>query len=207
MSIFDRFKRNDESWGRNPAGQPAEPSEDEQALARYRYMLKTAPPETIEQAHVEAFSKLTPQQRQMLLEQLLAESPETERAYASENPQALARLATRAEVRQPGIMERLFSGTPSAAAGAGPGFGGMIGSSLLGSMAGTVLGTMIAQNFLGSHGMGHGDLGGHAHGSGLFDSDNAQVADQAQDAGSDMGDIDSVLGDFGSSDFGDSTDI
>ncbi len=29
------------------------PDADEQALQRYRYMLKTAPPETIEQAHEE----------------------------------------------------------------------------------------------------------------------------------------------------------
>jgi hypothetical protein len=100
--------------------------EDEQALARYRYMLKTAPPETIEQAHVEAFARLTPEQRRMLLEQLRAEIPEAERAYATENPQALARLATRAEVRQPGTMERVFSGIPVAA----PGFGGMMAGSL-----------------------------------------------------------------------------
>src|SRR5918994_4496742 len=38
--------------------QPADA--DAQALQRYRYMLKTAPPETIEQAHEEAFAKLTP---------------------------------------------------------------------------------------------------------------------------------------------------
>ena len=40
---------------------------DEQAIARYRYRLKTAPPETIEQAHAEAFAQLTPEQRQQLL--------------------------------------------------------------------------------------------------------------------------------------------
>ena len=79
----------------------------------------------------------------MLLEQLRAEMPEAERAYATENPQALARLATRAEVREPGTMERLFSRVPAA----GPGFGGMMAGSLLGSMAGTVLGTMLAQIF------------------------------------------------------------
>ena len=55
MGIFDRFRPGDESRGRTYEGQRMEPSEDEQALARYRYMLKTAPPETIEQAHVEAF--------------------------------------------------------------------------------------------------------------------------------------------------------
>jgi hypothetical protein len=32
---------------------------DEAAVERYRYMLRTAPPETIELAHAEAFAKLT----------------------------------------------------------------------------------------------------------------------------------------------------
>ena len=32
---------------------------DEQAVERYRYMLRTAPPDTIEQAHEEAFSRLS----------------------------------------------------------------------------------------------------------------------------------------------------
>jgi hypothetical protein len=121
----------------------------------------------------------------MLLEQLLANVPEGERGYAAENPQALARLATRAEVRQPGLMEHMFSRMPAAA----PGFGGVLGGSLLGSLAGTVLGTMIAQNFLGSHGVGHGLLGG----------DHAQdVSSGAQDPGSDFSDIGSALDDFGS---------
>jgi hypothetical protein len=181
MGIFDRFRPVDESRGRTYEGQRMEPSEDEQALARYRYMLKTAPPETIEQAHVEAFARLTPQQRRLLLEQLRAEMPEADGAYATENPQALARLATRAEVRQPGTMERLFSRVPAAA----PGLGGMMAGSLLGSMAGTVLGTMIAQNFLTSHGLVDGDLG-HGHG-----------ADHAHDAGADTGDIAAGLDDTG----------
>ena len=50
------------SFGRSNPSQTAQ-SADEQAIARYRYMLKTAPPETIEQAHAEAFAQLTPEQR------------------------------------------------------------------------------------------------------------------------------------------------
>jgi hypothetical protein len=182
MGIFDRSRPAGEPRGRTYEGQRVELSEDEQALARYRYMLKTAPPETIEQAHVEAFAKLTPQQRRMLLEQLLAEVPVADRAYAAENPQALARLATRAEVREPGIMERIFTRTPGA--GAGPGFGGIMASSLLGSVAGTVLGTMIAQSFFGHHGMGLGDL---AQGDGLaglrHDAHTAPMVDSDSDFG------------------------
>ena len=33
---------------------------DEQAIQRYRYMLQTAPPETVEQAHAEAFRRIAP---------------------------------------------------------------------------------------------------------------------------------------------------
>jgi hypothetical protein len=35
---------------------------DKQALERYRYMLRTAPPDAIERAHEEAFAELTPDQ-------------------------------------------------------------------------------------------------------------------------------------------------
>lgn len=203
MGIFDRFGRNDGARGRTYEGRPIEPSEDEQALARYRYMLRTAPPEAIEQAHAEAFEKLTPQQRRMLLEQLLAEAPESERRYAADDPQALARMATRAEVREPGVMERMFSRVPAAAPGsAGPGFGGIMASSLLGSVAGTVLGSVIAQSFLGHHGT---DLG--HHGQGLLDGDHANDAQQVSDAGADYSDLSAPLDDFGSGFDGGSIDV
>ena len=55
MGFFNRSK-----------SQAAEPT-DEQALARYRYMLATAPPEEIERAHEEAFASLTPEQRRQAL--------------------------------------------------------------------------------------------------------------------------------------------
>lgn len=100
---------------------------DQQAIERYRYLLRTAPPETIEQSHAEAFAKLTEQQRRMVLEQLREATPERERgATASSDPQALARMATRAEIRQPGTLERIF----------GPAGGGGVGGILAGSSSG-----------------------------------------------------------------------
>src|SRR3954469_12686611 len=71
--------------------QPRQPQQtgqltDEQALDRYRYMLRTAPPETIEQAHAEAFAQLTPEQRRMLLEQLSENVPPNERAALQGTP-------------------------------------------------------------------------------------------------------------------------
>ena len=43
---------------------------DGQAIARYRYMLRTAPLEAIEEAHAEAFAALTSEQRRRVLEEL-----------------------------------------------------------------------------------------------------------------------------------------
>jgi hypothetical protein len=139
----------------------ARPLSDEQAIERYRYMLRTAPPETIEQAHAEAFAKLTESQRREVLQGLREVTPprEYEAASSSGDSQSLARMATRAEIRQPGALERLFGGTSG-----GSGFGSMLAGSLLGSIAGTVLGSMVAQHFLAastgaeaSPALGYGD--------------------------------------------------
>ena len=45
---------------------------DEQAVERYRYMLRTAPPDDIEKAHEEAFARLSPEQRRLALQRLAA---------------------------------------------------------------------------------------------------------------------------------------
>src|SRR5688500_3400151 len=129
---------------------------DEQAIARYRYMLQTAPPETIEQAHEEAFSRLTPEQRRMVLDQLRATLPEHERQTAAANqddPRSLARMATRAEMRQPGTIERTFS---NVAPMGGMSMGGLMAGSFFSSMAGMFVGSMIANQFFGDSGYNDG---------------------------------------------------
>jgi hypothetical protein len=146
-------------FGARPAERPAAHQADtsgrdpdEVAVERYRYMLRTAPPETVEQAHAEAFAKLTPEQRRKVLEDLGEAVPASERA-TSDDPQSLARMATRAEMRQPGTMERTLGGR-----GGGMGMGGMIAGTLLASVAGAFIGTAIADAFLGDE-LG-GDLAG-----------------------------------------------
>ena len=160
-------------------------SADAQALERYRYLLRTAPPEAIEQAHAEAFAQLTPAQRAQALRELSQGLPASERAGADDRPQTLARLATRAEMRQPGTLERTFSG-------GGVGMGGMLAGSLLGSIAGTFIGTAIAHQFLD----GFGD-------SSWSDESGLESAG-AED--SDLGD-DSGYDDVGSSFDGDFMDV
>ncbi|MGH3910207.1 MAG: GlsB/YeaQ/YmgE family stress response membrane protein [Pseudonocardiaceae bacterium] len=111
-------------------------------MERYRYMLRTAPPETVEQAHAEAFATLTPDQRRKVLEDLSDAVPASERA-TSDDPQSLARMATRAEMREPGTMERTLGGERG-----GMGMGGVIAGTLLAGVAGAFIGTAIADAFL-----------------------------------------------------------
>lgn len=126
------------------AGTAGPRTPDQVAVDRYRYLLRTAPPDQVEQAHAEAFARLTPEQRRQVLAELGEQVPASERA-TSDAPQDLARMATRAEMRQPGTLERTFAGRGQGA----PGFGAMVGSSLLGTIAGVVIGSAVANALFG----------------------------------------------------------
>ena len=173
MGFLDRLFGGDDR-DRQPAPQvpqaPQQPqhrlSEDELAIERYRYLLRTAPPESIEAVHAEAFAKLSPSSGS----RCSVRSPSRPRGrtrLTSDDPQSLARAATRQELRQPGSMERAFAGAPAGGAGygrrGGPSFGSMVGGSLLGTVAGVVIGSAIAQAFLPD--------------AGTFDSAGAEGAD------------------------------
>lgn len=179
-------------------------AEDERAIERYRYMLRTAPPDTVEEAHAEAFGQLTPEQRQMVLQELTTGLPERERLaaeQAGDDPRSLARTATRAEMRQPGTMERTFSGMSNRPGMGGIGMGGMLAGGFFGSFAGIMVGSMIAQSFFDNDsGSDSGDSGGDSGDSG----DSGGVDDQSADAGGDFGgDTGGDFGgDFGGGDFG-----
>lgn len=160
---------------------------DDQAVERYRYLLRTAPPETIEQAHAEAFARLTPEQRRMVLAELSGDLPEGERAAAmrgGDDPRALARTATRAEMRDPGTLERRFGGMS---------MGGMMAGSFMSTIAGVVVGSAIADAFFFDE--GGGDSGG--------DSADAGGYDDSGDASGGFGELgaDDFGGDFGGGDF------
>jgi len=169
-------------------------SADEQAVERYRYLLRTAPPETIEDAHAEAFAKLTPEQRRMVLQELDDTLTPAERAAAvayDEEPRSLARLATRAEMRQPGTLERTWSGMPAMG---GVGMGGMFLNNFMGTIAGVMVGSMIADAFLGDSGYDQGAAASDAT------ADGGEFADAGFDEGGAFGDVGGDFGGFG--DFG-----
>ncbi|MBI5161413.1 MAG: hypothetical protein HY996_08385 [Micrococcales bacterium] len=146
---------------------------DETALERYRELLRTAPTETIEQVHREAFATLTDDERALIYEELCRGAQTGERPLSSE-PATLARAATRAESRRPGTMERVLragdrTGGGQARAG-GPSFGALLGSTLLGTVAGSVVGSALVSAFLPVDGVApqaelSGDGDGDASGS------------------------------------------
>lgn len=204
MGFLDRlFGASDERTAPPPRQAPParQLSEDELAVERYRYLLRTAPPESIEAVHAEAFAKLTPEQRHQVYTSLADQAPPGER-IVSEEPSALARAATRAELRQPGSMERAFSGANAAngrTTTAGPSFGQMFGSSLLGSIVGVVVGSAIAQAFLPDASSFDAGAEGSADTGGDAGSDAG--SDAGADASADAGGYDGG-GDFGGGDFG-----
>ncbi len=193
MSFFDRI-----FGAPTPEPQPRSAGvrgDDERAVERYRYLLQTAPPETIEQVHAEAFEKLTPEQRRLVFDEMSRTAPAGE-APADDQPATLARAATRSELRQPGTMERSLGG---------PSFGQMVGASLLGTVAGYVIGSALASAFLppmdaGATDAGAGDAGGDA-GADTGAADMGADAGATDAGGFDAGGFDGGgFGDFG--DFG-----
>jgi hypothetical protein len=190
--------------GDEPRSQPGrslprsrELSPDEQAVDRYRYLLRTAPPETVEDAHAEAFAKLTPEQRRMVLQELDSTLTPAERAAGAtydEDPRSLARLATRAEMRQPGTLERTWSGMPP-----GIGMGGLMMGNFMSTIAGVMVGSLIADAFLGNSGY---DAGSAEASPDTFDAEGGDVGggDSGAGDGGAFGDIGGDFGGFG--DFG-----
>ena len=131
------------------------PSDDQTAVERYRYLLRTSPPEQVEQVHAEAFAELTPAQRREVLRGLAPEVPVSERIAAADDPRSLARMATRAEMRQPGTLERVFGGTGTSA-------GGAVAGGLLAGVAAAVVGSVLVDGLLDT---GFGDSGSFGTGA------------------------------------------
>jgi hypothetical protein len=171
-------------YGQQPYGQPQQtggrpgrtPSTDADrvAIAKYDYLLKTADPERLEQAHHDAFARLTPEQRQQVLQRLNAEVPQHDRSTDA-SPAGLARAATRGETSRPGTMRKVLAGT--AIGGGALAVGGLAvavaGGAVLSAAAGPVLAQAadlgvdfegVASGLGDTVGGGLGDLGGGVEG-------------------------------------------
>lgn len=124
-----------EQYAPPPAGSSAAGGSqaDRAAIARYDYLLQTAPPERIEQINREAFSRLTADQRAQVLARMRTELPPGEQPRSAD-PSDLARSATRGEMLRPGSLRGLLA--RAGGSGRGGGMGRLAGGAALGAGAG-----------------------------------------------------------------------
>lgn len=146
------------SYGSSPGARAGSgTAADRAAIAKYDYLLKTAAPDQLEQAHREAFQRLTPEQRDQVRERLSAESGPYDRPQSS-SPDDLARAATRGEVQRPGFMAKVLGAgkriagsrggnfTPGSSRGGSARFGrgmGVAGAAAAGAGAGALGGIAL----------------------------------------------------------------
>lgn len=129
------------------------PATSTDAVERYRYLVRTAAPDQVEQAHAEAFARLSPTERREVLTALAR----TDETPSDDSPAALARSATRLELRQPGALERIVGA---------PGRGRTIWTSLAAGFAGSAVFNLLFDRPGGLFGFGHGLFGGGLFGRG-----------------------------------------
>ncbi|HET9157542.1 MAG TPA: hypothetical protein VFN91_12800 [Myxococcaceae bacterium] len=106
MGLIDRF-----FGGRRASeGRDARPLTAEEALARWRYLVGTAPPEVLSEAHGRALEALGEVPRAEVLQRLRAGLSALEPgAVVPADPAVLMRTAARAERRTPGFLERALA--------------------------------------------------------------------------------------------------
>ncbi|WP_431278599.1 hypothetical protein [Leifsonia poae] len=158
MNLLDRIlgRKSDLEPEALPAGTSRA---DALAVDRYERMLRTAPPETIERIHVEAFEKLTPAQLDLMFERFTAEAGADDEKPTDARPASLAKSATRAEARKPGAIRRTLRVDESTAAGtADPALNGLVGYSIFDSIANFAIASVVwdawDDGFAGSGGWG-----------------------------------------------------
>jgi hypothetical protein len=187
-----QYQQGQAAYGQQSYQQPQPRTDDQAAVERYRYLLRTAPPERIEEVHAEAFARLTPEQRRMVFDEMTRTAPAGE-APRADDPRSLAQSATRSEFRQPGFMERTLGANGGSGQRQGPGFGSMLGASILGTVAGYVIGSTLMSAFLPDPALDggtdassdSGDAGGT--GSGDTASDGGSFEDAGWSDGGDFG--------------------
>jgi hypothetical protein len=132
MGLLDRLLKG----RRSPDAQDARPLSADEALARWRFVVGKAPPETLAEAHSRALDSLGDVPRSEVLQRLRSglSSLETGVVVPSE-PALVVRAAARAERRVPGFIERTLASDAR-------------GRQTLSGLAAAVVATSVALPFL-----------------------------------------------------------
>jgi hypothetical protein len=106
MGLIDRLLRG----RRTPDEKNTRPLSAEEAVARWRYLVGTAPPEAVSEAHGRALETLGEVPRAEVLQRLRSGLSALEPgAVVPVEPAVLIRAAARAERRVPGFLERALA--------------------------------------------------------------------------------------------------
>lgn len=106
MGLLDRLLRG----RRTPEAGDARPLTPDQAMARWRYLLGTAPPEALSEAHARGLESLGEMPRAEVMQRLRAALSALEPgAMVPSDAGVLVRAAARAERRTPGFLERALA--------------------------------------------------------------------------------------------------
>ena len=86
--------------------------DQQDVLDRYQRTVQHAPPEVVEEAHLEAFRRLPPQERQRILGQFQQVSGDPSAPFTwggpmDDSPEVLARMAGQARQQQPDLLQSL----------------------------------------------------------------------------------------------------
>lgn len=128
--------------------------DDDEVYDRYQRTMQHAPPEVVEDAHVEAFRRLPPEQRAQIVQQFQQASQDPRQPFnygfsggdQDYDPRQMARMARQAQQQQPDLLQQVL----------GP--GGAL-SNPLAKMALAGVTAMAAQKLMGG-GPGSGGRGG-----------------------------------------------
>ncbi|MBA3779019.1 MAG: hypothetical protein H0X16_06955 [Chloroflexi bacterium] len=142
--------------GRYETGAPWDGISDDEAVNRYQQVAGRIPPEMYQESAQEAFSRLSPQQRAEFAAHLRQRAQQQGVNFQDydqdgvddryENPADLARLTSRMQQRQPGLLEGLLgAGGGGAMGGAMGGLSGMLGGGGGGGGAGGMLANPLAK--------------------------------------------------------------
>ncbi|MEV0890267.1 cation-transporting ATPase [Promicromonospora sp. NPDC050262] len=125
-------------------GAPGATDADRQAIARYDYLMQTADPHQIERIHAESFARLTPAQRQDVLQRMQTDLPPHEQPRSAD-PRELSVAAARSEARRPGSMRSVLAkvGTGGVVAGVAVGAVGILGAVAAGAIVSSVAGPIL----------------------------------------------------------------
>ena len=179
-----------------------------QAAARYEQVAPNLPPDVYQQSAQDVFSKMTPQQRAQLGQQLIQSAQQQNLDFPDVNkdgiddrlqdPEYLARTTTQLHQQKPDLLNQILGGGGhgSGHAPGPPSTGGMMSSPLAKGVLGGIAAYGVSRMLGGGHRKSHGLFGGghhRSHGHGFFDFEGPEM---------ELGIDDMIEGDFGGVDFG-----